>query len=223
MATVFMQKIVEKVYNSPAADTLRKRAEERADVIFTNAVAVMKDEFETHPITQEIRGGETAANDSGTLRGGQGPTNNLFSFIGFENGTDPTKAIEPFLDPSSSKHGPQIAYVGKDRRGVSIRFQFKVKSPDEKEVWKATPLPWGKGFSSLSWAKKIETGIQGFAAFLSRGMDNPPSRSHGGIQLKNKDGSEREIHPGASYVPPTEGYLQTIFARFLERIKKVTR
>ena len=47
-------------------------------------------QFKTHPVTIEIDGGPLARNSSGTL-GGYG---NLFSFIGFSSGSDPTAIIK---------------------------------------------------------------------------------------------------------------------------------
>ena len=46
--------------------------------------------FRIHPITIEIDGGPRATNSSGTL-GGYG---NLFSFIGFDSGDNPTEVIK---------------------------------------------------------------------------------------------------------------------------------
>ena len=47
------------------------------------------DEFENHPVTAEILGGESSSNLSGTL-GGYG---NLFSFIGFDSSDEPVGSI----------------------------------------------------------------------------------------------------------------------------------
>ena len=54
-------------------------------------------EFLNHPITQEIKGGIDATNTSGTLAG----ITNLYSFIGFDEGSDPTKPIEDLLEKSN--------------------------------------------------------------------------------------------------------------------------
>ena len=51
-------------------------------------------EFLNHPVTIELKGGIEAKNISGTLSGGSG---NLFSFIGFDSGDDPTDKIEKIL------------------------------------------------------------------------------------------------------------------------------
>ena len=54
-------------------------------------------EFLNHPITQEIKGGIDATNTSGTLAG----ITNLYSFIGFDEGSDPIKPIEDLLEKSN--------------------------------------------------------------------------------------------------------------------------
>ena len=54
----------------------------------------MIQEFEMHPVTIEIDAGPNASNTSGTL-GGYG---NLFSFIGFEQGTDPLAKVRSALE-----------------------------------------------------------------------------------------------------------------------------
>jgi hypothetical protein len=50
----------------------------------------MIEEFQNHPVTREISAGENASNSSGLL-GGYG---NLFSFIGFDQGSDPIGSLD---------------------------------------------------------------------------------------------------------------------------------
>lgn len=215
MATVFMDKIVKKVYESPTMGGLEKAATKEAKVVFDDAVQALKDDFENSEVTQEIDRGIGSPNISNTLRGGDAPES-LYGFIGFHDGDNPTKAIRDRLDPTHPD-GPKIRLRGREQRRVSIRYQFVVDAPKEDKIWKATPLPWAK---QLSWAKKIEEGIQGFASFLPRFMGEP-SRSGGGIQatIGGKVGGEPQKLRNTSYVPPTDGYLQTMFRRFLDRIK----
>lgn len=210
MAIIYMDKIVKRVYEAPNEAGLRKLAQDKAQQRFNGAVTELKRDFEEHPVTQEIDRGIGAPNISETLRGGDAPEN-LTSFIGFPAGDNPTEPIRERLDPSHPE-GPRLKYRGKEQRGTAIRYQFTVSEPDREAIWKATPLPWAPG---LSWAQKIEGVIPGFNAFLARFMGDP-SRSGGGIQAKNPDGSVREIR-NASYERPTGGYLQTMFRRFLRR------
>lgn len=209
MATIFMKKITERIYNQPTSQKLEKAIQARANVIFENAAIVMQKEFEEHPVTQEIDGGIGSDNISDTLGGGKAP-NNLFSFIGFRGSDRPTEPIRKRLDPEN-KEGPKMVKVGKDVRGTAVRYQFKVSVPFE-EIYKETPIPWAKG---LSWAEKIETEIPGFAHFLAAyGLKN--SRSGGGVQV------EDEIRSG-EFNPPKGGYLKGIFERFAARIRGETK
>ena len=57
-------------------------------------------EFQGHPVTREIQGGINSDNISGTLNG----ITNLYSFIGFEDGADPTEVIEDMLLSTISKN-----------------------------------------------------------------------------------------------------------------------
>lgn len=209
MATIFMKKVTERIYNQPTSDKLAKALTAKAKVVFENAAIAMQRDFEEHKVTQEIDQGIGANNISGTLGGGKAP-NNLFSFIGFEGGSSPTEVVRKRLDPTS-KNGPQMVKVGQDTRGTTIRYQFKVSVPFE-EIYKETPVPWAKG---LSWVEKMETNIPGYSHFLAKyGLKN--SRSGGGVQV------EKEVRSG-EFSPPEGGYLKGIFARFVDRIRGNTK
>ena len=212
MAIIFMDKIVKRVYESPNEAGLRKLAQKKAEERFVKAVDGLKSDFEQHPVTQELDRGIGAPNISETLRGADAPEN-LYSFIGFPAGERPTDEIRARLDPTN-EDGPKLKYRGKEARGTAVRYQFTVSEPNREAIWEATPLPWAGG---LSWAQKIEGVIPGFSAFLARFMGEP-SRSGGGIQAKNPNGTVREIRTG-TYQRPRGGYLQTMFRRFLKRAK----
>ena len=205
MATIFMKKITERIYKQPTSNKLDKALKARADLLLENATIAMQRDFEEHPVTREIDGGIGSANISNTLGGGSAPKN-LFSFIGFDGGSDPLNPIRKRLY-SDKQGGITMVKIGQDTRGTSIRYQFKVSAPFE-QIYKETPIPWAKG---LSWAEKIETDIPGFSKFLpAYGLKN--SRSGGGVQLENDVRSE-------SFTPPEGGYLKGIFEKFVERIK----
>lgn len=127
-------------------------------------------EFESHPVTREIEEGEAAQNISGTL-GGYG---NLFSFIGFANGSKPTEAVKDLVKKI------RIAGSGKAQKGKKYgEIIFRVLIPPIGEFENKTPMPWAKG---RSWLTGIERGISGFGYFISRMMSG---RSGGGTQADN--------------------------------------
>ena len=121
-------------------------------------------EFLNHPVTIELKGGLESPNISGTLGGKSG---NLFSFIGFNSGEDPTKAIEEVLQNTDFRFS----------RLTTKSIEFKIFVPDAKEVFTVTPMPWAPG---RSWAKGIESGISGLGYYINR--TNSTSRSGRGVQ-----------------------------------------
>lgn len=128
---------------------------------------VLKENFESHPVTREIDAGPNAHNISGTLNG----TGNLFTFIGFERGSKPLDAIRAELNKD-----PVLVSVKYNRGRVSGTF----RGPSKNDLFKVTPLPW----ATDSWARRIEKGLAGFGQYLLKG--GAGSRSGGAIQVNNK-------------------------------------
>jgi hypothetical protein len=128
----------------------------------------MISEFLSHPVTEEIKAGPNASNTSGTLGGGSG---NLFSFIGFDSGSDPIDSIEKLLLSTAFT----FSKLGKN----SVNFSIYI--PSAQEIFSITPMPWATG---RSWAKGIETGISGLGYYLLKNTDS--SRSGLGIQSPRK-------------------------------------
>jgi hypothetical protein len=197
---------------------LKKAATERAQLIFNDAILVLKRDFEESEVTKEIEGGIASPNISNTLGGGDAPKN-LFSFIGFdENGPNPVEPIRKLLDPSNPS-GPKLGPAVKIPDQLP-KFSFTVDvSKTKEQIFEKTPMPWGAG---LSWAEKIETSIPGFANFLNRftktvGADGKfVSRSGGGTQTKN------QLRPD-TFTPPQKGYISTLLANFIDNINKSKR
>lgn len=111
--------------------------------------------FEDHPITKEIQAGPDANNSSNTL-GGYG---NLFSFLGFNAGSDPLAIIREFIQNIQVSQKPTSKIVG-DRE---IHYSFDLFAPISKEdLFDKTQLEWlGK-----SWLKGIESGLSGLGYYL---------------------------------------------------------
>jgi hypothetical protein len=162
----------------------------------------MQEDFESHPVTQELDGGIFADNISNTLKGNfsNNKGKNLYSFIGFSEET-PTNSIRRFLDPKS-KFGPKLKLEKVNKSQGS--FTFKITAPDKDAIFDSTPMPWASG---LSWAKRIEQGIPGLGMFLNK-IGIKGSRSGGGIQVENK------LRP-ARYTPVR--YISDIINKFIKR------
>jgi hypothetical protein len=158
---------VQKIINSQSPKLLRKEFEMIVRKEFLIIKNQLIQEFLNHPITKEIQGGPSASNTSGTL-GGQG---NLFSFIGFFDGTDPIKDILNIFESME-------VYFTKNIDSGSL---FTINFPEPKDIFAVTPMPWATG---RSWAKGIESGISGLGYYLF--IDSPKSRSGEAVQVDGK-------------------------------------
>jgi hypothetical protein len=147
-------------------------------------------EFESHPVTREIRSGETAGNSSGTL-GGYG---NLFSFIGFNKGYDP---ISPVINLINKIRASGIEYS----RNI---FNVKIIIPSKTDFASISKMPWEGG---RSWLLDIEKGISGLGAYLYRQYNK--SRSGYGLQSNFN-------YRGTSFRPTQ--YFSFLYNNFLKKI-----
>ena len=162
--------IVKNIASSRSVKTRVARAVlERFEI----AKNLLLSEFDNHPVTREIKAGPLSENISNTL-GGRG---NLFTFLGFESGSDPIfdlrdtivreLVIKEQLESQGSVRANSIYY-----RSV-VYFPFS-------EIRQATPMPWEAG---LSWALGIEEGISNFSHYVfTRKLIGHPNRSGHGIQ-----------------------------------------
>ena len=116
-------------------------------------------DFSSHAVTRELQSGPNAPNISGSLNG----YGNLFSFIGFDSGANPTDVIQTLLSEK-------------------MRFKVTVFVPTKEEVFAITPLPWASG---SSWAEGIEKGISNLGSYLYSSSGFGRSNSSTGIQIKN--------------------------------------
>jgi hypothetical protein len=153
--------------------------------------ALFRVEFESHPVTQELDSGENASNISGTL-GGYG---NLFSFLGFNNGSNPTSPIKSLI---------QKINLGNFVKSTGKSLQFKVNIPSKEEFGAISRLPWESG---RSWLLDIERGISGLGAYLYGRFTS--SRSGGGIQSKYNYSNRRFRNVK---------YFSSMYSKFLRRL-----
>lgn len=160
---------------------------------------MMISEFNSHPVTVEIKGGPTAGNYSDTLVGiTQG---NLFSFIGFEEGSDP---ISPILEIFN-----KIKIITNSDYSNSF---LNISLPKIEDIWEVTPMPWQEG---RSWAKGIESGISGLNYYLyssSKQLQN--SRSGSAVQTNR-------ARTGARYIPTQ--YLSTLLRKYRTKFSSLYR
>jgi len=176
-----------KLVQSQARNIVRRAFEK----IKTKMIA----EFLAHPVTREIEGGINASNVSGTLGG----ITNLYSFIGFNAGSNPIDPIEDLL-------------LRTDIRFVKINKQtieFEVTLPEAQEIFKATPLPWAPG---RSWAKGIESGLSGLGYYLKKSSSG--SRSGLGVQTSQK------VRKGVKF--NNTKYISSFLKKYQKQFENIT-
>ena len=153
--------------------------------------ALFRADFESHPVTQELDGGETASNNSGTL-GGYG---NLFSFLGFNNGATPTVPVKSLI---------QKIQLDRNVESSGNTFKFKVNIPSKEDFAAVSRMPWEGG---RSWLLDIERGISGLGAYLYGRFK--ASRSGSGIQSKYNYSNRRFRNVK---------YFSEMYSKFLRRL-----
>ena len=152
--------------------------------------------FDSHPVTQEIKGGAFSANISKTL-GGVG---NLFTYIGFASGSDPIKKLRELLDTY------EIQY---HRRKTHI--YTKIEVPTKEQVFAVTPMPWATG---RSWARGIERGISGLGRYLVKSNKIRGSKSGHAIQIKGRVRGGRFSN---------RSYISSLLNDYYKNIKKLEK
>ena len=156
-------------------------------------------DFEDHPVTQEILAGNTAENSTGLL-GGHG---NLFSFIGFDEGSNP-------IDPLSSIFRRRISYSIK-RTNDYGGFNVSINIPEKAELERVAKVDWLKG---RSWIDGIERGLAGLNRYLydeDYGFDN--SLSGTAVQTKHV------LRMGVTYKKTS--YVSKILSDFKNRLTRL--
>lgn len=149
------------------------------------------EEFQSHPVTQEIQDGPTASNVSNTLNG----VGNLFSFIGFDSSTSPIEDLEKLLKKKFS--------VKVTRKDETVRYTIDFPTLDK--IKSSTPMPFERG---NSWVVGIEKGISGFSNYLYKVF----------VQGRSKEALQAENKIRGSGYKKTR-YLSEIINNFIKNMK----
>ena len=173
---------------------ISKRIFSELEQEFEKAKKVLLNEFESHAVSQELKGKTSSSNSTNTL-GGEG---NLYSFIGFQ-GEDALAALRELLENN-------IKIVSKKIDRNNLVFSLKIAFPNSTDIAAATPMPWAPG---MSWAEGIERGISGLGNYLAK--DSPKSRSGKGIQV--------DVEVRAAAFSPTE-YMTGLLRDFITALTK---
>lgn len=186
--TVNKKRIQKEIFNNRAVkkmvrDIVQKEVEKEK--------ALFQQDFESHPVTQELDGGENASNVSGTL-GGYG---NLFSFLGFNQGANPTTPVKLLI---------QKIRLDSNIQATANGFRVRVNIPSKDDFGAVSRLPFEGG---RSWLLDIERGISGLGAYLYGRFVG--SRSGTGIQSKYNYSNKRFRNVK---------YFSGMYAKFLRRL-----
>jgi hypothetical protein len=157
---------------------LQREVDVAAKKVFDKARLKLIKEFDSHPVTQELQGGAGGQNLTDSL-GGEA---NLFTFLGFPSGTDPTIAVKNFLITSIKLKRSSR------KRDLTVNYSINMPTLDSFNFAK---MPWESG---NNWVKGVERGVSGFNYYLGKAAE--ASRSGKGIQI---DGSKRLFVSGKIY------------------------
>ncbi|MAF24677.1 hypothetical protein CL634_03770 [bacterium] len=179
--------IDKKVLNSK---TYGRKAFERVNNRVKRAQDQFRKDFEGHPITSEIDAGPNAENTSNTLSG----YGNLYSFIGFMEGSNPLSAARKLVNSKIKIHA--------SRKHNFIEYSISAPSLDDFES--TTRMPYEAG---NSWMRMLELGMTSFSFYMFKKWKS--SRSGKGIQINN-------MLRGASSKPTP--YITEILRNFRKRL-----
>lgn len=203
LANNFFIELDKQALNSKA---IQKEALRVANDLFLAAKNTTIEQFENHPVSLEIKSGP----EGGKSQYLSGPSDgNLFSFIGFDAGSNPVDNVVSFLQQSITiTKQPQLNY----NRNL---YKFRVRYPtvDDFQTTAAAPMPRG---TSKNWLYAIERGIPGINFYLyKRGKKIAASKSGPAIQAKN-NGELQRVRTGARF--KNTSYFTGIINKFVSTL-----
>ena len=156
------------------------------------------EDYNDHPVTKELEAGADSENISQTLNG----IGNLTTYIGFQEGSNPTEPVRNKLKTVSLNPKGKVS-----DNDSNLSFEFDVIAPSIEEIESVGSLPFEQG---NSWIRGIENGISGFGAYIYGRMFKN-SRSGRGLQGRRtfRQGNFRPI-----------SYMNEIMNKFYSKIKK---
>jgi hypothetical protein len=195
MSRINYSAVRNKVKNSAKFEvTIDKKIKKNFEELKNNFIQ----DFESHPVTEEISQGPTASNNSGTLNG----IGNLFSYIGFERGSDPIRSVREFI-----RNAFKLDRLKSKTVGNKINVNYKISYPTDKDLDGLTRMPWESG---NSWLIGIERGISGFGSYIAKRFEK--GRSGEALQ------SENRVRTGT--FKPVK-YMSEIVTNFVKSVKNI--
>jgi hypothetical protein len=199
MAVKFNMKNLNLVLEKPIERAILPAARRIAKERFESSLNQLVSEIEADPVSQEINAGNDVVK-SKFIKGGGKYGANLFSFIGFEAGSEPVKELVSYIRKSFKIN---LFNIKKDGN----KYNFQASFPSEGDVKSAFPFPdgWSGG---RSWITGIERGITGAINYIRKLGEG---RSGGGVQIENE--------VDKTFIPKRD-YFATKYRAFVKRLKQ---
>lgn len=144
----------------------------RLETQFKEAKQEMLEEFENHPVSQEIAAGPDLQNSLFLPKG------NLFAFFGFYDNEKPVDQVKDILNAETKIKSVEKS-AGKDKYTVILRAEV----PTYQSLKERTELDIA-GINK-SWLEAVETGLLGLPQFIFGLFHNNNSKSGTGLEVKN--------------------------------------
>lgn len=198
MPVVINKLVLLKELKSFDLSSLKEQALKQAQEEINKIKQELLEDYNDHPVTKELEAGVDSENISQTLNG----IGNLTTYIGFQDGANPTEPVRDKLKTVSLNAKGKILNSDSD-----LSFEFDVVAPSIEEIENVGLLPFEQG---NSWIKGIENGISGFGSYIYGRMFKN-SRSGKGIQGRKtfRQGNFRPVR-----------YVSEIMNEFYAKIKK---
>ena len=178
--------------------SLKEKALQQAQEEMSKIKQELLEDYNDHPVTKELEAGADSENISQTLNG----IGNLTTYIGFQEGSNPTGPIRDKLKTVILNPKGRVS-----NNDSNLSFEFDVVAPSIEEIESVGSLPFEQG---NSWVKGIENGISGFGAYIYGKMFRN-SRSGKGLQGRKsfRQGNFRPV-----------SYMNEIMSKFYTKIKR---
>ena len=178
--------------------SLKDQALQQAQEEMSKIKQELLEDYNDHPVTKELEAGADSENISQTLNG----IGNLTTYIGFQEGSNPTEPVRNKLKTVSLNPKGKVS-----DNDSNLSFEFEVIAPSIEEIESVGSLPFEQG---NSWIRGIENGISGFGAYIYGRMFKN-SRSGKGLQGRKsfRQGNFRPV-----------SYMNEIMNKFYSKIKK---
>jgi hypothetical protein len=178
--------------------SIKDQALQQAQEEMSKIKQELLEDYNDHPVTRELEAGADSENISQTLNG----IGNLTTYIGFQEGSNPTEPVRNKLNTVTLN--PKAKVSDSDS---NLSFEFDVIAPSIEEIEAVGSLPFEQG---NSWIRGIENGISGFGAYIYGRMFKN-SRSGKGLQGRRtfRQGNFRPV-----------SYMNEIMTKFYTKVKR---